>query len=161
VADFVVAYTLDWANEVKLLDDMPHLKAHGMDVLSPEGPAEDCGGVRQPSFLILPRFARTSAPTNRPGSLTKIANHRDVRKLERAPGRCSSGGTDGLSLPACRPVATGVIWTPFDGAAFEWGGSPEQRRRMPMVSTPFQRTSLRVEFDLSTALLVLMMRRSS
>jgi hypothetical protein len=34
-------------------------------------------------------------------------------------------------------------------------------RRMPMVSTPFQRISLRVEFDLSTALLVLMMRRSS
>jgi hypothetical protein len=30
-----------------------------------------------------------------------------------------------------------------------------------MVSTPFQRISLRVEFDISTALLVLMMRRSS
>jgi glutathione S-transferase len=28
VADFVAAYTLDWANEVKLLDDMPHLKAY-------------------------------------------------------------------------------------------------------------------------------------
>jgi glutathione S-transferase len=28
VADFVAAYTLDWANEIKLLDDMPHLKAY-------------------------------------------------------------------------------------------------------------------------------------
>jgi glutathione S-transferase len=27
-ADFVVAYTLDWANDVKLLDDTPYLKAY-------------------------------------------------------------------------------------------------------------------------------------
>lgn len=28
VADFVVAYTLDWANEVRLLDDFPRLQAY-------------------------------------------------------------------------------------------------------------------------------------
>jgi glutathione S-transferase len=28
VADFVVAYTLDWANEVRLLDDFPQLQAY-------------------------------------------------------------------------------------------------------------------------------------
>lgn len=28
VADFVVAYTLDWANEVRLLDDFPELQAY-------------------------------------------------------------------------------------------------------------------------------------
>ena len=28
VADFVAAYTLDWANEVKLLEGLPHLKAY-------------------------------------------------------------------------------------------------------------------------------------
>jgi len=28
VADFVMAYTLDWANEVKLLDDCPQLRAY-------------------------------------------------------------------------------------------------------------------------------------
>jgi glutathione S-transferase len=28
VADFVAAYTLDWANEVKLIDDLPHLRAY-------------------------------------------------------------------------------------------------------------------------------------
>jgi glutathione S-transferase len=28
VADFVAAYTLDWANEVKLLDDLPGLRAY-------------------------------------------------------------------------------------------------------------------------------------
>jgi glutathione S-transferase len=28
VADFVLAYTLDWANEVQLLDGFPQLKAY-------------------------------------------------------------------------------------------------------------------------------------
>jgi glutathione S-transferase len=28
VADFVLAYTLDWANEVKLLDHCPKLRAY-------------------------------------------------------------------------------------------------------------------------------------
>jgi len=28
IADFVMAYTLDWANEIKLLDDCPQLKAY-------------------------------------------------------------------------------------------------------------------------------------
>lgn len=28
VADFVAAYTLDWANEVRLLDDLPRLRAY-------------------------------------------------------------------------------------------------------------------------------------
>jgi glutathione S-transferase len=28
VADFVLAYTLDWANEVQLLDAFPQLKAY-------------------------------------------------------------------------------------------------------------------------------------
>jgi glutathione S-transferase len=28
VADFVAAYTLDWANEVHLLDALPHLRGY-------------------------------------------------------------------------------------------------------------------------------------
>jgi glutathione S-transferase len=28
VADFVLAYTLDWANEVQLLDEFPELRAY-------------------------------------------------------------------------------------------------------------------------------------
>jgi glutathione S-transferase len=48
VADFVAAYTLDWANEVQLLDDFPQLLGvRGTDVCSTECATSHCRCDRQ------------------------------------------------------------------------------------------------------------------